>query len=557
MSLSDRDALELDRVCSDLADGRLDAAGFRRLETWLRESEAARAFYVRHAALEVGLHLLGAESQSAAADGVVPFPHTPAPKPSPARQRPLAWLTAVAAAAAVFLAVRVLIPNATRSATRSIDAEPGEPAGRLSAVHDARWGTARREAGDEVRQGDRLELTSGWAEVTFDSGARITLQGPAGLEVGSPWEATLGHGDLTAEIPAEAVGFRIANASVEAVEPDTRFGLSVDRRGATEVVVLEGSVEAAPRTEDGREQDPVRIGRGEGRRIARGHAVALGPVEEHLRRLRQRPPLPRRPTPVPHVHWAFDTPELPRRLPPTTVVGLPDTVRDARLMSHTRPEALSVEPGRWGRALHPGGDTWLRASFPGISSMRPHTLSLWIRLDGLPQSAGNVMLAAWPVLEGRFLHVGLHAPGDGAAGGALRLALGRREWIGTTPLADGRWHHLAVVIGPSRRVPGVFMWRQYVDGRLEAASVRRGGNRWPVMSGDPFPTRDLVWIGGSAQNRTFPGDIDELFLFDGELLPGEIRSLVRRNRPDEDRTAAPPLARLIPSPISVDPLSGL
>jgi len=89
----------------------------------------------------------------------------------------------------------------------SVSQGDDEAIASLSGAKDPRWVGPALSTGGELHRGQRIELTSGFAEITFDSGAQVTLEGPASLDLNSAWEAALRHGTLKATVPPEAVGF--------------------------------------------------------------------------------------------------------------------------------------------------------------------------------------------------------------------------------------------------------------------------------------------------------------------------------------------------------------
>src|SRR5262249_39556028 len=123
---------------------------------------------------------------------------------------------------------------------------------RLTASKECQWkdGSAILPS-NYLRKGQRLELVKGLAEVTFDSGALLILEGPASLDLNSAWDATLVRGTLKASVPAQAMGFRISNPSVEVVDLGTEFSMFADSKGAADVLVLRGMVEASPHDPSG------------------------------------------------------------------------------------------------------------------------------------------------------------------------------------------------------------------------------------------------------------------------------------------------------------------
>src|SRR5262249_8571004 len=84
----------------------------------------------------------------------------------------------------------------------------------------------------------------GLAEIRFQCGARVVLEGPASLELLSGKSARLRHGKLTARVPGPATGFAIISPQGKVIDLGTEFGIAVADSGATEVYVFEGKVEA-------------------------------------------------------------------------------------------------------------------------------------------------------------------------------------------------------------------------------------------------------------------------------------------------------------------------
>ena len=112
---------------------------------------------------------------------------------------------------------------------------PGLPLGRRGAA--ARPEHAGRQGPAPGR---------GLAEIEFDCGARVILQGPAGLRLLSGRSARLLKGKLTARVPARARGFTVLTPHNKVVDLGTEFGLSVDDDGAATVRVFTGEVVAYP-----------------------------------------------------------------------------------------------------------------------------------------------------------------------------------------------------------------------------------------------------------------------------------------------------------------------
>ena len=152
---------------------------------------------------------------------------------------------------------------------------------RITGMADCVWegsgfrgqGAAAADHNPEIRNqksllhlGDRLSLRSGLLELTYDTGARVILQGPVAYEVESPAGGYLAVGKLTAKLEkkSEVRGQRSESANHQseiinqkfvvrtptAVVTDlgTEFGVEVDRQGGTKSYVFRGEIQVqAPR----------------------------------------------------------------------------------------------------------------------------------------------------------------------------------------------------------------------------------------------------------------------------------------------------------------------
>src|SRR5262249_51976283 len=88
-----------------------------------------------------------------------------------------------------------------------------------------------------------LKLESGLAEVRFQCGARVVLDGPATLELLSGRSARLLRGKLSARVPEAAAGFEVLSPQGKVIDRGTEFGVAGGEGGATDVYVFAGKVE--------------------------------------------------------------------------------------------------------------------------------------------------------------------------------------------------------------------------------------------------------------------------------------------------------------------------
>ena len=481
--------------------------------------------------LSASLHEYAGEMQAEAPD---------APPEPFANERP-AWthwrLGALAAAAAVALAFWLggLVKRDAGADGLALEKDADETVAQISGAKNCQWKGAALQPGDDLRRGQRIELVSGFAEITFDSGAQITVEGPASVMVNSEWEAALDRGTLKAVVPAEAIGFRIANPAVAVVDPGTEFSLVADSGGAREVFVTKGAIEVQSREEADREQPGLVLHENQARRFGGGGESEVRDRDQKLARLSRKTQLDRLIQPANYVHWSFD--ELNGATCPGTALGADLGEHSARIHAPAGSDLASLRtPGRFLGALRFDGTLFATAPFTGLSKRAARTAALWVKVPlDAPLSEAGAMLS-WASAPGaNGVEIGWNRNPDFGALGALKTKAGRGVFAGTTPLRDGRWHHLAVVLSPGRRPDGMQV-RQYVDGRLEGVSAKRFGRRVAARASTDLP--DTLSIGRAPDGPRFRGELDELFIADRVLAPQEIRQLMHRNQP----TRAEPLA---------------
>jgi hypothetical protein len=151
---------------------------------------------------------------------------------------------------------------------------------RITDSHSAQWqdGAVLPVGRSLLAVGQKLSLVSGLVEISFDNGARVLLEGPAELTLDSPVRATLAHGQLTAEIPEQAIGFTIQTPMVNVVDLGTKFGVRVSPKGMTDVAVFSGEVVASPRDAKVDSEEAIHVIADEVRRFWNGSTVDEEPL---------------------------------------------------------------------------------------------------------------------------------------------------------------------------------------------------------------------------------------------------------------------------------------
>jgi hypothetical protein len=221
---------DLRDLIDDYLAGAIDEARLQALEGRLHADAAARWQFVRYCRMHTDLHL-EARAHQAGRRAMRTIDHLEEQESGGTRRR---WWLAVAAA--LLGAVGLWWWSAGQSGMH-------EEIAWLTNAQDCQWMGNEAPAGD-MRPGKVLRLQRGLAEIRFQSGARVVLQGPAGLELLTGKSARLMHGKLTAQVPPGAEGFQIASPHGKVVDLGTEFGMAVAADGTTDVYVFAGKVDA-------------------------------------------------------------------------------------------------------------------------------------------------------------------------------------------------------------------------------------------------------------------------------------------------------------------------
>lgn len=538
MSLTDKEILELNELCNALVEGNLSDTQGSRLSHSLRKTEEARRFYVRYMGLSASIFQYASEMQSETTEAV--------PEALSYWGLPRLWwaLGSLAAAASLLLILWVSFRfKHDAQETATLESEPDLFVARLTGVKDCHW-TGRANAlkiGDHLRRGERLDMTAGVAEITFDSGAQVLLEGPARLDLNSAWDAVLRRGTLKANVPVEAIGFRVSNPAVQVIDLGTEFSMIADENsGATEVFVLKGAVEAGAYAAGGAERETVVLRESQSRRFALSGVSEVRDSEQKFKRLARKIAFDQPIKPTAYVHWTFDEPGG------TTfraeVLGMFGDSFEASLNAASQDDlTASRTEGRWQGAFRLDGHLFAQAPFPGISKGTARTVTFWVKMASDAQLPEAGPMVSWQSSgsNARIVQITVNRDPTQGVVGALRTELDRGFIVGMTPLRNEHWHHVAVGFVPGHRANAPMQVKQYVDGRLEGVTAKNVKKRRSALAKGVGEidemAEDIVSIGqrlGSPRESAqhFRGELDELFIVDRALIPAEIRRLMRENK---------------------------
>jgi len=236
---------ELGPLLAALCDGQLEPEQAARLEEIVRGSDAAGRLFRSYMQLHGELYWEHAAKRMAATEpDATEASSTGLPVPRSAarrvRSQPAAW--AVAAAALALVAASLwLVPWLKTGARAPLVAA-------LLAVDGAEWADTPTapEPGQRLAAGRKLVLNKGLAQIDFECGATVLLEGPAAMTTSEPRRGWLHYGQVTATVPAQAAGFTLSTPCTTVVDLGTQFGLAAERDGPSEIHVFAGSVQVGP-----------------------------------------------------------------------------------------------------------------------------------------------------------------------------------------------------------------------------------------------------------------------------------------------------------------------
>ncbi len=110
---------------------------------------------------------------------------------------------------------------------------------KITNSYQAKWAVEP----DKIIHNSEYHLISGLAEIEFNDGAKVILEGPLEIKLESANGAFLKQGKLVAYIPSQAKGFTLRAPNVEYVDLGTEFAVKVLPDGSSECHVIQGLVQ--------------------------------------------------------------------------------------------------------------------------------------------------------------------------------------------------------------------------------------------------------------------------------------------------------------------------
>jgi hypothetical protein len=425
---------------------------------------------------------------------------------------------------------------------------PSTIVGRITGMADCQWADPSTQAinGAYVRLNRKYALASGLMEITYDTGAKVVLQGPVTYEVESPAGGYLSVGRLTARLekksevrgqraePADQKSeiasrkFVVRTPTALVTDLGTEFGVEVSRDGVTEAHIFSGRVTLAPWGQDRAEGTPQLLQAGSAGRVGGvNHRVSTIAINE--KQFVRRLALPRPATGSdyaemvlalrPVVYYRMEPlPDDKTRLVDSASGGHHGLVAVDKAFQHP-----ARTPGHYGDALSLRGamvhDYAIVADYPKSEDGRL-TVSAWIWSGPFNSEFWPAIVANWGhAVNGQF-HLGLCAT-DLDLEASICDPDGNLIWAregSDRPLPQQIWQHAAFTFdGKTIQL--------YRNGQLVAERECNGMRT-------KTPIRSLT-IGCNANDAGDSGDsshfwqgrIDEVAVFNRVLPADAIRQL--------------------------------
>ncbi len=385
------------------------------------------------------------------------------------------------------------------------------------------------QLGDTIGTG-MVSFESGYLELEFYRGARVTIAGPAKLELVDSGKAICHYGKIRAFVPKVARGFTILTPESEVVDLGTEFGLEVLPSGETEVHVIHGEVEVYEGQK--RSKAPQIVAADQAMRFeGRDGWKLIPPALERFAHFTEVDEISKTAEEERAQRWA----ELHEQLQTDErVIAYYDFEQQPdrrRLLANQSLKGSeydgAIVGARWSSGPWPGkqaldfkrpGDR-VRLFIPG--DYEELTLSAWVRVDGLDRPHNSILLTDgydpgevhWQFIDQGDLRLGYRGESRG-------FNYDGPGFVDLTQL--GRWFHLTSTLHLKQ---GTI--QHYLDGDLIAVEKIRNPDT-AFCFGDASIANWVPHDHGVDQIRTFNGRIAELILFQSALDAKEVERLALR-----------------------------
>lgn len=535
---------EFDEAVAAACHGYISNEDARALNSLLRQDTAALDEYI----LQVEIHSLLASEPDLFTSGELDFVENPQSKGADADAQKLETLQAprllpptrkrawFAALAACLMIGAVGLWNIFFQNPNVKTGMTSKAVAMLNLVVDTKWASGFEipRAGASLEPG-QLAFKSGFVQVVFYSGARVTIQGPADFNLESQNQISLAQGRLVAEVPPQAHGFLVRTGQATVRDLGTSFGLEVKDQ-QTALHVFKGSVELQTSVNGVKEE------------LLEG-AGALLEASRPPQYISARPAAFTSLFEVQDRSTAEEVERFSRwREASKQLNSDPSLLLHLDFQGDTSPEWQLANSGNQ-RAAAPDatvvGGQWSDGRWPGKRALEFQSMNDRVRLS-VPGEFDSVTLVVWARVQGLDRKINSLFMSDGFVSGTVHWSIrddgvlgltviGRRpgqfQIIASPPVIGldkfGMWLHLAAVIDREKEVV-----THYVNGVSVGSTLLRIETPFHVgpaelgnWNASGFPGDDPFLI------RNFSGAMDEFLLFSRALNADEVHTLYSEGHP--------------------------
>jgi len=388
-----------------------------------------------------------------------------------------------------------------------------------------------------------MKLIEGYAEISFDSGAKAILQAPAEIELQNASRAYLQSGILSATVPLEARGFTLNTPSASIVDLGTEFSVHVTKDGSSDIHVIKGKVSLLAGKIDnlvGKLFETVEqiVEAGQARHVKTG-ICKIQKIPFNQATFARNIPLPYKPSPYelavrrsnPTCYWRFSGNDSRKCINSADADRYGAEYFGSIEFESSGPDLGDGQPNN---ALKLG-DGYVLAPDIKIDGpdMRGSSIALWLRPDIISSNKQSII---WQDTSGKLGGIGferlLFMDEKGHLGFLIFTSLYDEnnsnivEVLSTKKLQAGRWSHVAVII-TSDNV------QLSINGRISKTRINLTSQIldpdliWHTFVGTPRNNRGEgeYFVLGRSTYSIFKGDVDEVALFNRALQAEEISRL--------------------------------
>ncbi|MBN1393943.1 MAG: FecR domain-containing protein, partial [Pirellulales bacterium] len=278
MTPANKKCEDLYSLLDDLCDGTISVADAARLDVLLQSDPSARREYLSYLEVHAGLGLISGKRLNTPSPLSYPSFDLLSPSPFPLPHPFIGGPVFSYMAASVIVCLMLLgawaykishhrdlgvVAGSLGSTTSGPSDQPELVfVGRITGMKDCHWADADTQTivGASVPLGRKYALSSGLMEITYQSGARVILEGPCTYKLESSAGGFLERGKLTANVRTQnsklktqsaepsllsslsSPLFSVRTPTAVVTDLGTEFGVEVAENGDTTSHVFQGSV---------------------------------------------------------------------------------------------------------------------------------------------------------------------------------------------------------------------------------------------------------------------------------------------------------------------------